>query len=130
MCSCVNANTCSCNRSCADKGEPGARGVQGPQGPIGPTGPAALTTPFISVSAIYPITTSDYTINCTANTFTVTLPTAVGVTGRIYVIKNSGGGIITLATTGGQTIDGSATQTVNPPISYTVQSDGSDWILI
>lgn len=32
MCLCVNPNTCSCQQSCANKGEPGARGVQGPQG--------------------------------------------------------------------------------------------------
>ena len=81
--------------------------------------------------------TADYTaasetiINCTANTFTVTLPTAVGIDGRYYTIKNSGTGVITVATTSSQTIDGAATKSL--PTQYdkvTVVSDGANWIII
>lgn len=85
---------------------------------------------YIEKSANYTILTTDYTVNCTANTFTITLPTAVGSQGRIYNIKNSGTGIITIATTSSQTIDGITTQTLNQYDSIAVQSDGTNWIII
>jgi hypothetical protein len=74
---------------------------------------------------------SETIINCTANSFTVTLPTAVGVDGRHYVVKNSGAGVITVATTSSQTIDGVTTKSL--PTQYdkmTVVSDGANWIII
>ena len=100
------------------------------------TGTIALTSdletlPYVAKTANYTITASDYTIDCTANTFTVTLPTAVGITGRIYNVKNSGlGTTITLNTTNSQTIDGSLTQSVNSIECLTVQSNGANWIVI
>jgi hypothetical protein len=91
----------------------------------------SFATGYVAKTANYTATISDYTINCTANTFTVTLPTAVGVTGRIYVVKNTGTGVITIATTSSQTIDGATTQTLATQYaSYTVQSDGANWIII
>jgi hypothetical protein len=71
----------------------------------------------------------DYQIECTANSFTVTLPTAVGVTGKVYSIKNSGTGVITLATTSSQTIDGSLTQTLTQYDNLVVFSNGANWII-
>tara|TARA_R110000868_G_scaffold175724_4_gene412920 strand:- start:2417 stop:2728 length:312 start_codon:yes stop_codon:yes gene_type:complete len=93
---------------------------------------AATTVPYVAQTATYGITTSDGTIDCTANSFTVTLPTAVGVAGKSYNIKNSGTGIITIATTSSQTIDGNAsgTLTLNQYDNLTVQSDGANWIII
>jgi len=71
------------------------------------------------------------TLNCTANTFTVNLPTAVGISGRIYNIKNSGTGTITVDGDGTETIDGAATQTMATQYDFlTVQSDGSNWIIL
>lgn len=67
------------------------------------------TTNLVNVSAVHAVAADDSTINCTANSFAVTLPTAVGVTGRIYTIKNSGAGTITVNTTSSQTIDGALT---------------------
>lgn len=87
--------------------------------------------PYVAKTAIYTITNTDSTIDCTTNTFTVTLPTAVGITGKIFVIKNSGSGVITIATTSSQTIDGATTQTLSVQYqSYKVQSNGANWILI
>jgi len=65
-----------------------------------------VTFPYVAVTGTYNIGTSDYFVDCTSNTFTVTLPNAVGVAGKIYIIKNSGAGTITLGTTSSQTIDG------------------------
>lgn len=57
----------------------------------------------------------DYVYLC-SGTFTITLPTTVGNTNR-YTIKNIGSGVITVATTGGETIDGSTTATI--PVQWT-----------
>ena len=50
----------------------------------------AVNFPYRAITALTTLDNTDYTIDCTANSFTVTLPTAVGITGRIYNIKNSG----------------------------------------
>lgn len=71
-------------------------------------------------------TKTDYVYNCTG-TFTVTLPTAVSNTNR-YTIKNVSTGVITVATTSSQTIDGGATASL--PVRYTsidLISDGANW---
>ena len=82
------------------------------------------------ISATYAVKNNDYMINVTGGTFTVTLPTAVGCSGRIYIIKNSGAGIVTLATTSSQTIDGVTTKTMAVQYStFTVMSNGSNWMI-
>ena len=99
-------------------------------GPVGSglTGVAA----YAEKTASYNITTSDRTVNCTANSFTLTLPTAVGDTGRVFVIKNSGSGIISVTTSDGiQTIDGDVTvELATQWEALSVQSTGSGWIII
>lgn len=91
----------------------------------------AQSTGYIAKTGTYTITIADYTIDCTTGTFTVTLPTAVGITGQLFVIKNTGAGVITIATTSSQTIDGVTTQSLSSQYSsYTVQSNGANWIII
>ena len=87
---------------------------------------------YKSVTTTYPITSDDYTIDCTGGgTFTVTLPTAVSIQGRIYKIKNSGAGTITVDTTSSQTIDGVTTKNLSTQYQIiTVQSTGSNWIVV
>lgn len=85
---------------------------------------------YVAKTATYTATIDDFTIDCTSGTFTVNLPTAVGITGRIYVIKNSGVGVITLDADGTETIDGLTTQTIISLASLTVQSNGANWIII
>lgn len=83
-----------------------------------------------NVSGSTTILINDSTLNCT-ETITTTLPTAIGVKGKKYRIKNSGIGIITIDTTISQTIDGALTATlVTQYESITVQSNGSNWIII
>lgn len=77
--------------------------------------------------------TGDYFIDATANTFTLTLPSAASTQsiGRVFVLKNSGTGVITIATTSSQTIDGVTTKTLNTQYSgYMVMSDGANWKII
>lgn len=91
----------------------------------------ALTTR----TAAYTATTSDCTILCNATTaaFTVTLPTAVGNTGQVFVIKkvDASANAVTVGTTSSQTIDGSTTRPLAAQWnSVTVQSDGANWVVI
>ena len=69
-------------------------------------------------------------VECTSGSFTVTLPTAVGCVGYQFVIKNTGSGTITLATTSAQTIDGASTQSISQYNALTVVSNGTNWIII
>ena len=74
---------------------------------------------------------SDYIVECTAS-LEFGLPTNVGRTGKIIIIKNSGTGVVNVDTaTPGQTIEGEVTQDILPGDSWTLVSDGvSDWKLI
>ena len=75
--------------------------------------------------------TASETINCTTNTFTVNLPTAAGITGTVYTLVNSGTGTITLDPNGTETINGSLTIDIKKQyVSRTVQSNGTNWIII
>jgi hypothetical protein len=60
------------------------------------------------------------------------LPSAVGLTGIVYNVKNSGTGTITIATTSSQTIDANASGALTL-IQYenlTIQSNGANWIIL
>lgn len=90
----------------------------------------SFSLPWVAKTANYTATSTDYGINCTSGTFTITLPTAASIGNRQYKVKNSGTGVITVATTSSQTIDGSTTKTLN--IQYggiEMSSDGSNWIV-
>lgn len=77
------------------------------------------------------LTVGQYTMLVTATGKTVTLPTAVGVTGTVYVVKLTAAGSATVTTTSSQTIDGSTTYSLASQYKYvTVQSDGSNWVVI
>jgi hypothetical protein len=89
-----------------------------------------VSNPYTVISTTYAILTTDYQIECTSGTFTATLPTAVGVVGKVYSIKNTGAGTVTLATTSAQTIDGSLTQTLTQWDNLVVMSNGANWIII
>ena len=98
------------------------------------SGTIALTgdpvqVPYNAQGSTYTASSTDCVINCTG-TWTLTLPTAVGVSGRFYYIKNSGAGTITMAGTGGQTFDGVASPTVAAGASLTVCSDGANWLVL
>lgn len=94
----------------------------------------SVSFPYVEKTANYTITSADHTINVTANSPTITLPTSVGVMGVIYVIKNRGAGTVTLATTSSQNIDAATTATITSGQSLMVQStglsSGTSWIII
>jgi hypothetical protein len=85
---------------------------------------------FSSVNANYNVLASDYFILCTANSFDVTLPTAVGKQNKIYEIKNSGSGTIQLLPTGAEQIDGEGFQQILPGECLTVLSNNANWYVV
>ena len=85
---------------------------------------------LVSISSNYTVDVLDYFILCTANSFEVTLPTAVGNQNRTYQIKNSGDGTITLLPHGAETIDGEDSQVIYPAECLTVISNNSNWYVI
>ena len=86
-------------------------------------------------TANYTILSADEIIlaNASSAAFTVTLPTAVGVSGQTYTIKRTNlvANAVTVATTSSQTIDGSPTYILSAQYKYLkVVSDGSDWVIV
>jgi hypothetical protein len=98
-----------------------------------PTFTGTTTTTGVKVAysgktANYTLTSTDYVVDATANSFTFTLPAPTE--GRKYVLKNSGTGTITVDTTSSQTIDGELTFNLGQHESITVVSDGTNWVII
>lgn len=87
---------------------------------------------YASKSSNYTLTDTDDYINVTSSC-TITLPTAVGRSGKRYVIKCTGSAVATIASTSSQTIDGNAASTYSfggPNFNIMiVYSDGSNWFL-
>jgi hypothetical protein len=98
---------------------------------IGPGDVALELMPYVAKTAIYTADSDDKVIDCTSGTFTLTLPTAIGITGKTFNIINSGTGVITIATTSSQTLG----NTTSPPTTDTLTnsevrnyiSDGANW---
>jgi hypothetical protein len=95
----------------------------------------SLGLPIVNKTGTYTATASDHTIICdaTSGAFTINLPTAVGITGRVYVIKkiDATGNAITVDGATTETIDGALTKLVNTQyLSVTIQSNGTNWYII
>lgn len=102
----------------------------------GSTGLGTLNTGGIIVNLVaktgnYTLTTTDNIVT-SSGTITLTLPTAIGVTGQQYTIKKiDTGTTLTINTTSSQTIDGVTSLSINAQwTSTTVVSDGANWLLI
>jgi hypothetical protein len=94
----------------------------------------SFATAYRAITALRTLDATDHTIEVTANTFNVTLPTAVGITGREYVITNSGTGVVTVGTATAQTfvnvVATPTTLTLAQFSTVTVQSNGANWLRI
>lgn len=66
----------------------------------------------------------------TSGSPTITLPTAIGIVGYTFKIKNSGSGTAVLATSAGQTIDGASTKSLTQYVSLTVVSNNANWMIV
>ena len=85
---------------------------------------------YVEKTANYTLTSSDFTVNCISGTFTISLPSAIGITARAYEITNTGSGVITLDAFGGQTIQGDLNQTIYQDETFIVRSTGANWIVV
>jgi hypothetical protein len=94
-----------------------------------------ISTAVAGKTTTYTITFSDATVtgDATSGAFTVTLPSAATVTGVEFTIKkiDASANAVTVGTTSSQTIDGITTYSLASRWStITVQSDGSNWLII
>ena len=112
-------------------------------------GAAAAPGTFTNLTATQGITVSSVTtftatgtaaatdflilVDASTASFTLNLATAVGITGKIYVIKKIVEGVntVTVDAAGTETIDGATTQALVADDSFiTVISDGDEWHII
>jgi hypothetical protein len=83
---------------------------------------------FINVtltSTNYTATADDYYIGATKKDIDITLP--LGITGKVYIIKNQANGSIKVKASGGQKIDTSTDKTLGSEVSIIVVFDGTRW---
>ena len=76
----------------------------------------------------YAVTADDSYVGATNNNITLTLPK--GELGRVYYIKNQVSGNVKVQGTGGETIDGSAFQTLGGNAGFIVVFDGTRWNIL
>lgn len=93
-------------------------------------GNVAVTTK----TANYTATTADYVIlvDATGGAVTITLPTAVGNTGKVFVVKrlDASGNTVDVDGNGSQTIDGALTLNIAVQwASYNLISDGTNFLI-
>jgi len=92
----------------------------------------AIATAVTSKTAAYTLTASDATVlgDTTSGAFTLTLPTAVGITGRIYTVKRGNGGSNNLMVSGtsAQTFDGATTKTLGAQYAALRERQRTTWL--
>jgi hypothetical protein len=92
-------------------------------------GASRVISVISSNTTLAAVAKTDYMYVCSA-ALTATMPTAVGNT-NLYTIKRTGTGTVTVATTGGQTIDGVSTFTINTQYqAIGLISDGTNWVVV
>ena len=85
--------------------------------------------PYTTQTTTYTILSSDSVVYCNG-TFTATLPSAVGLGGKVLWVKNIGTGIVTLDADGTETVDESLSATIGAKEALTVSSDGVEWWIL
>ncbi len=88
---------------------------------------AGTNNAYVTKTSTYTAGVTDGVIECLSNAFTINLPTAAGITGRIYTVKNlQSANVCTVDPASNETIDGAATASVvNGSLMF--QSDGTNW---
>lgn len=91
-----------------------------------------IATAYVTKSGNYTLTGTDSTVVASGSGTTITLPTAVGITGRRYIVKRvDTTNTITVNTTSAQTIDGASSVSLSSNfMAVEVQSDGANWQVI
>ena len=97
--------------------------------------PAVHPTPVATKTTTYTASSTDSLIlaDATSAAFVITLPTAVGITGKVYDIQkiDSSVNTVTIDGNGTETINGDLTQTMSYQYdSITIISDNTNWRII
>lgn len=88
-----------------------------------------IMTNMKTVTSAFTATADEATILANG-TFTVTLPTAVGIRGKTYTVKNIGTGVITVEPDGSETIDTCANFVLSQHETIRIQSDNANWWIL
>ena len=99
-----------------------------PAGILSATGSGSSLINVKLTSINYTAIASDYYIGATKKDIEITLP--LGVTGKVYVIKNQASGNIKIKASGGQKIDTASDKTLGTEDSLVVVFDGIRWNVI
>ena len=92
----------------------------------------AITTTPKTTAYVVAATDNTVTYDATSGVFNTTLPTAVGIAGRLYTLikVDVSANAVTVVTTSSQTINGAANYSLSAQWKrVTVQSDGANWLI-
>jgi hypothetical protein len=96
----------------------------------------SLATSIVTRTASATVAATDFSTMCNNGTgaVTMTLPTAAGIAGRIYILKKTsvaGNNVTVAGYNGVEMIDGSTTYAITNQYSYLmIQSDGTNWYIL
>lgn len=99
-----------------------------PSGILSATGGSSSFINVTLTSTNYTATADDYYIGATKKEIEITLP--LGITGKVYIIKNQVSGNIKVKASGSQKIDTASDKTLGTESSIIVVFDGSRWNII
>jgi hypothetical protein len=93
---------------------------------------SGLLLATVAKSSAYTVAASDVLViaDASGGAFTITLPTAVGIDGKVYRVKkiDSSSNTVTVDADGSETIDGGTTATIATQYeAITIVSDGTEW---
>lgn len=94
-----------------------------------PISPVLSDLVYKTVTSAYTLTADDEVLYCNG-TFTVTLPTAVGIGGKVYFIVNISTGIITVNGNGSETINDELTMELLQEDAGMIKSNNSNWRIL
>ncbi len=83
--------------------------------------------PFTSTAVSLLLTTSHTLVSVTNPTAVITLPSAVGISGKWYSIDNSSTGNVSVLPNGVETIESETSQLVLPDSAMNIYSNGANW---
>lgn len=99
-----------------------------PSGILSATGGSSSFINVTLTATDYTATATDYYIGATKKDIDITLP--LGITGKVYVIKNQISGNIEVKASGGQKINTSSDKTLGTEESIIVVFDGTRWNIV
>lgn len=89
-----------------------------------------LTFPYLDVPSTYTAGTDDYYLNIVSSGVVLNLPTAAGIKGKQYVIKNSTSVGIIIDAFSAETIDNTSIITLGADDSVQLVSNGTGWKIV